>query len=286
MRMTSSVDSYSEVVRTARDYYNSQDADTFYSTVWGGEDIHIGLYEGADDTIAAASRRTVEHLAAKLGTLDAGARVLDMGSGYGGMARYLAGTYGCRVVGLNLSEVENARARRLNAEQCLEELIEIVDGSFESVADKGGSFDAVCSQDALLHSGERQAVVAEAERVLKPGGRFAFTDIMQADDCPEEVLQPILDRIHLSSLGSPAFYRESAHLAGLEPNGFEDFTLQLTEHYTRVLAETEDREESLGQRLTDEYLLNMKKGLGHWIEGGCEGWLVWGFFTFRKPAGS
>ena len=35
--------SYTDVVQTARDYYNSDDAETFYSTVWGGEDIHIGL---------------------------------------------------------------------------------------------------------------------------------------------------------------------------------------------------------------------------------------------------
>jgi sarcosine/dimethylglycine N-methyltransferase len=34
---------HSEVVRTAREYYNSDDADAFYHNVWGGEDIHIGL---------------------------------------------------------------------------------------------------------------------------------------------------------------------------------------------------------------------------------------------------
>ncbi|MDH5777270.1 MAG: SAM-dependent methyltransferase, partial [Gammaproteobacteria bacterium] len=36
---------YSEAVATARDYYNSEDADNFYNIIWGGEDIHIGLYE-------------------------------------------------------------------------------------------------------------------------------------------------------------------------------------------------------------------------------------------------
>ena len=37
---------YTGVVEKAREYYNSDDADKFYYDVWGGEDIHIGLYEG------------------------------------------------------------------------------------------------------------------------------------------------------------------------------------------------------------------------------------------------
>ena len=48
---------------TARDYYNSEDADLYYAQVWGGEDIHIGLYRKPDESIFDASRRTVEHMA-------------------------------------------------------------------------------------------------------------------------------------------------------------------------------------------------------------------------------
>jgi len=103
--------SYSEVVETARHYYNSDDADNFYFHVWGGEDIHIGLYEGPQDTIAEASRRTVERIVRLACNLGSSSRVLDVGAGYGGAARYLAGRYGCRVVALNLSEKE----RRLPA---------------------------------------------------------------------------------------------------------------------------------------------------------------------------
>jgi ubiquinone/menaquinone biosynthesis C-methylase UbiE len=44
--------------------------------------------------------------------------------------------------------------------------------------------------------------MTEVDRVLKPGGELVFTDPMQADDCPDGVLQPVLDRIHLESLGS------------------------------------------------------------------------------------
>ena len=47
---------------TARDYYTSDDAVEFYSTVWGGEDIHVGLYDTTKD-IREASRLTVDRMA-------------------------------------------------------------------------------------------------------------------------------------------------------------------------------------------------------------------------------
>ena len=109
--MTSSVEAYSDTVRTAREYYNSNDADTFYSTIWGGEDIHIGLYSDANDSIFDASRRASAFLAEHMGPLNSSHHVLDLGSGYGGTARYLARTFGCQVTGINLSEVENEPAR-------------------------------------------------------------------------------------------------------------------------------------------------------------------------------
>ena len=51
---------YSDVVNTACEYYNSDDADRFYTTIWGGEDIHIGIYASETESIFAASRGTVE----------------------------------------------------------------------------------------------------------------------------------------------------------------------------------------------------------------------------------
>ena len=48
--------------KVAQDYYNSDDADAFYASIWGGEDIHIGLYEREDEAIIDASRKTVERI--------------------------------------------------------------------------------------------------------------------------------------------------------------------------------------------------------------------------------
>lgn len=276
---------YSETVSTARDYYNSHDADTFYAEVWGGEDIHIGLYEDEKEPIADASRRTVEHMASKL-DLTEDSVVLDLGAGFGGSARYLVSTYGCSVTALNLSEVENMRDREMNAAANLADKIEVVDASFEEVPYPDDSFDVVWSQDAFLHSGDRQKVLVEIARVLRPGGQLIFTDPMAADGADTDALQPILERIHLDDLGSPGFYKRELAELGFTPvdgDGFGDHTVQLSNHYGRVLAETERQEANgLDRKVSPDYLTRMKKGLEHWVEGGRKGNLAWGLFHFRR----
>jgi sarcosine/dimethylglycine N-methyltransferase len=270
------------VAEVAERYYDSSDADQFYLNIWGGEDIHIGLYHGPDDAIFDASRRTVERMADRVRGLGPDSRAVDLGSGYGGSARYLAKRFGCRVMCLNISDAENERNRSRNAEQGLSERITVRHGSFEDIPAEDASFDLAWSQDAILHSGNRDLVVAEVARVLKPGGDFVFTDPMQADDCPPGVLQPVYDRIHLSSLGSIGFYREAAARHGLEEVAVEPMTDQLRNHYDRVRRELEARYDEMTAKASQDYVDRMLTGLQNWVEAADKGYLAWGILHFRK----
>lgn len=274
-------ESYTGAVRTARDYYNSDDADNFYASVWGGEDIHVGLYDPPEISIADASRATVKRMADKIEVTPA-TTILDIGAGFGGSARYLAATYGCRVRCLNLSEVENGRNREMNREQGLDHLIEVVDGSFEDIPFQDNAFDVVWSQDAMLHSGDRVQVLEEVARVLRPDGAFVFTDPMAADGTPRSALGPILKRLDLDTMGTPDFYRREISRLGMKKVEFDDLTPQLPTHYGRVLAETEARESELAGQISSDYLEPMKVGLRHWVDGGNAGNLAWGIFVCRK----
>lgn len=273
----------SAAVSTARQYYNSDDADRFYHEIWGGEDIHIGLYTGTNDDIRAASERTVATMAASLGDrLKAKSKVIDLGAGYGGAARWLVERKGCHVTCVNLSEVQNERNRSANAAKGYGDRIEVLDGSFEDIPCGDAQFDVVWSQDSILHSGDRARVFREIDRVLKPGGEVIFTDPMQADACPPGVLGPVLDRIHLASLGSVAYYRGQARELGWQEVSIRDLTEQLVLHYTHVRRDLRHRRDDLAATVSPEYVQRMLEGLQHWINAGSRGHLVWGILHFRK----
>jgi sarcosine/dimethylglycine N-methyltransferase len=275
---------YSKPETVAREYYNSDSADRFYESIWGGEDIHVGLYQSPEESIFDASRRTVERMASVLPGVTSDSVGLDVGSGYGGSARYLAKRFGCRMTCLNLSEVQNQRNRDLNRKSGLDPSIEVIDGSFEELPFPDRRFDFAWSQDAILHSGRRERVLAEIDRVLQPAGHFVFTDPMQHEGCPSEALAPVLARIHLQSMGSPEFYRRTASQLGWKEGAWIDLSEQLTNHYARVRQEVVRREAEVVQACGAEYVERMKAGLQHWVDTGRNGHLRWGIFLFQKPA--
>ncbi len=136
----------------------------------------------------------------------------------------------------------------------------------------------------MLHSGDRAKVLQEVARVLKPGGEFVLTDLMQADSCPRGVPQPILDRLLLEDSASPGYHREIARRAGIELIEYENLTPHLATHYRRVLEDTLAIEAGGDCVLDHGYVERAKKGLGHWIDGANRGWLAWGVFHFRRSA--
>lgn len=273
-----------DLVSTTKNYYDSSDADEFYYTVWGGEDIHIGIYEAPGEPISEASQRTISTMASFVSAIGPDTRVLDIGAGYGGSARYLAAHFGCAVTCLNLSEKENARNREKNRQAGLEDRIRVEGGNFEDLPYPDEAFDLVWSQDALLHSEKKDQVFREVSRVLKPGGTFLFTDPMQADDCPEGVLAPIYERIHLKEMGSVGLYRDLASRSGFRLERVEEMPDQLITHYSRVREELRKQRENLKSRCSESYIDKMEKGLGHWVEGGRSGHLNWGILHLKKTA--
>jgi sarcosine/dimethylglycine N-methyltransferase len=117
----------------------------------------------------------VDTLAQRAGIV-ASSRVLDICAGLGGPARFLASRRGCRVIGVELNAGRAGGMARLTRLVRLEDRVAVVRGDAVTLPFAGGRFDACVSQEALLHIADKPAVLAEARRVLAPGGRLAFTD--------------------------------------------------------------------------------------------------------------
>ncbi|MEV5977347.1 methyltransferase domain-containing protein [Streptomyces sp. NPDC052114] len=272
-------DTAARTADVARAYYNTDDVDGFYAHAWGGEDIHVGVYEDADEPIDRAAGRTVERLAATAGrALGEGAAVLDLGSGYGGAARRLARSFGCRVVALNISEVQNHRHRELNAAHGLDDRIEVVTGSFHDIPFPDGEFDVVWSQEALCHSGDRPRALGEARRVLRAGGRLVFTDIMAADDAPQDEVRPLAERLNITDLATPGRYESQLKALGFADAAFDDLGDHLLTHYERLVEEVRRPSPELVAAVSAEYLDRLRTNLPLVASACRKGHLKWGFF--------
>src|SRR5689334_5405462 len=126
---------------------------------------------------------TTKVLAAKA-DLRPGQRVLDVGSGVGGPARWLAHTYGCHVTGVDLSPVHCEVATELSHWVGLGSLNTFRAGSALALPFPDASFDRVWTQNVQMNIQDKAGFYGEIARVLAPGGKFAFSDVVQGPGGP------------------------------------------------------------------------------------------------------
>jgi SAM-dependent methyltransferase len=115
-------------------------------------------------------------------------RVLDLGCGIGGPARYLAATFGCKVIGIDLSPVFIEAGTLLTARSGLSERVRCQVGDALHLPFKDAAFDVVFLQHVAMNVNDRAALYAEVRRVLGPAGRFVTYDIVLGDG---DVVYPV-----------------------------------------------------------------------------------------------
>jgi ubiquinone/menaquinone biosynthesis C-methylase UbiE len=121
---------------------------------------------------------------AKLVGITADMSVLDVGSGVGGPARYLAATYGCRVTGVDLSEPFVDAARYLTERTGQSGQVSFQSASALELPFDDGRFDAVLLLHVAMNIADRMWLYREIRRVLKAGGRFATYDVVSINGEP------------------------------------------------------------------------------------------------------
>lgn len=113
---------------------------------------------------------------ARLAGISAAMSVLDVGSGVGGPARILAASYGCRVMGVDLSESFVEAARYLTERTGQSGEVSFQTASALQLPFEEGRFDVALLQHVAMNISDRPRLYREIRRVLKPGGRFATFD--------------------------------------------------------------------------------------------------------------
>lgn len=210
--------------------------------MFGDDYLSIGGVESTT-ALATAAAITADH------------QVLDIGCGIGGPALHLAATIGCRVQGLDLVDISVAETNQRAADRGLDHLVEAVEGDATVMPFDDERFDVVWGQDAWCHVVDKQALISECFRVLKPGGTVAFTDWLITSELTGSERERVLSAAASTEMATWDEYRQllgSAGFVGLQELDVSDvFAAQYREIYAGLRQREPELVEAYGRKVFD-----------------------------------
>jgi tocopherol O-methyltransferase len=140
-----------------------------YRIFWG-EHLHHGFFSNGRETPRQAQLQLLDYVSGRA-TIRAGARVLDVGCGYGGTAIYLAQNFQCRVDAVTLSSKQARIARKQIARAGLSARVNVILADVERFQIQG-QYDVVWMMESSEHLRDKAGFITRAAGLLQDGGLF------------------------------------------------------------------------------------------------------------------
>lgn len=199
--------------------------------------IHFGYYD-KDNSSHDSAILNLNRKLAELARISADDRILDAGCGIGGSAIWLAETYGCHVTGVNIVPWQITQAQLLAKQRHLDKLLDFHLADYSATGLKNVSFSIIWALESIVHAADKQAVINEAFRVLRPGGKLIICEYMLNNTPLSREQQAVLNRWlngwAMPSLLTEQEYRTFAVNAGFKPVTFYDWTTQVEPSFKRL----------------------------------------------------
>ncbi|HWI84360.1 class I SAM-dependent methyltransferase [Ramlibacter sp.] len=169
---------------------------------------------------------------ARLMPARAGQRILDIGSGLGGPARYVANRFRCHVTGIDLTPEYCELAQHLTRLQKLEDRTSFQQGDALAMPFEAQAFDGAYSMNVSMNIEHKAALYREMHRVLKPGGWLVLSEVSRGEGGDIDYPTAWADSARTSFLSTPEETRQ-----GLLDAGFEVLRFRSTLEKTRAFGD-------------------------------------------------
>jgi ubiquinone/menaquinone biosynthesis C-methylase UbiE len=224
-----------------------------------GEQIHVGG-DKETDILAQKAGITKDNV------------VLDICSALGGPARQLVKKYGCKVTGLDATEKMINEAIKRTEKEGLTDSITYKLGNALDIPFKARSFDIVWGQDAWCYITDKDKLIQESYRVLKPRGIIAFTDWLQVGNMSAEEWEALNSFMAFPYMETLDGYEEIIKKTGFQILEKEDLSKDFAEHchvYQKTLRE--DLKDGILKQYGAELFQAADDGLALWVKTADEG---------------
>lgn len=254
--------------------FDDRERDQRFRSFWDPEgSLHWGYFENLTEArpedFLPSCKRWDKYMLDQSG-INASSRVLEVACGNGNASIWLAQETGCEVVGIDLSGnyIENARKKASNFPSLR---ISFQKESATNLPFENDSFTHVWSQGALYHIPELNKALAEAYRVLQPGGICLFDDLVTpVEEVSENTRKYVYDRLLFKPTFSPKVYAENLTQLGFKVLQVKDLSEHLHKSYELV------------SELARENYPDMGAAFEKTREAIAAGELGWSFFLSEK----
>ena len=263
--------------------YDDHNADKLYRAIWG-ENLHFGIYTSPDESMEDAMLRTKRRMVEPLGFTPHDV-ILEVGCGFGTLARFLAREYGCQVVATNYSRRQLAQAKALLQPTGLAHLVRFAWADFHALPYDDATFDYWWCQEAITHSTNKARVFQEAYRVLRPGGKAVLSDQLVRQEllAPDE-RERIAARHGSTDLWDAAAYQQALQAAGFRIERYEDWSDHIASHFAAVTRRVDEQRSALAATIDVRTIQHNYNIWRYWAQAGREGKIGWGYFVAVKDA--
>ncbi len=208
-----------------------------------------------------------EELAGLL-TIAAQDHILDVGSGIGGPARYLADRFGCRITGIDLTAAFCDAARHLTGLLGLQDRVAFEQGNALAMPFADATFEGAYSMNVSMNIADKEAFYREIHRVLKPGGWLVLSELAQGPNGPPDYPTPWAETADSSFLATPEATRDGLSACGFAVERLLDVTEQALAYGARSRALVEQGEKPphravqlIHSELSPEAAANTSRGM-------------------------